>query len=70
MLIKVMYQNNRLDLINGELLDQLLAENRIKQFYRYSEGKWVMVGNDPIRMSKNIYYGPERRMPALRKMNL
>ena len=70
MLIKVMYQNNRLDLINGDLLDQLLGEGRIKQFYRYSEGKWIMVGSDPIRSAESIYHVPERRMSALRKINL
>jgi hypothetical protein len=61
MLIKVKYTNNRFDLIKGEMLEDFLAEGRIRQFYRYSEDRWITVGADPIRTTEMIYPGPERR---------
>lgn len=69
MLIKVKYTNNRFDLIKGEMLEGFLAEGKIRQFYRYSEDRWVTFGSDPIRSSQKIYTGPERRSTAQEKVS-
>jgi hypothetical protein len=60
-IVKVKYQNNRYDLIKGEVLTQFIAEGKIKEFYRYSEERWVTVGSDPTRTGRGGYTGPERR---------
>ena len=41
MLIKVMYQNNGIEMVEASRLDTLIASNKIKKFLR-SEG-WVTV---------------------------
>ena len=69
MVIKVKYKNNRFDLVKGEVLDLLLEEGKIKQFYRYSEDKWVTVGRDPIRMGRSRYLGSDRRTIDLQQTN-
>lgn len=61
MIIKVKYHNNRFDLVKGEILDQFLEKGKVKQFYRYSEDRWVTVGRDPIRIGRHIYSETERR---------
>jgi len=61
MLMKVKYQNNRFDLVKGDILSIFLAEGKVKEFYRYSEDRWVTVGRDQIRTGGGIYSGPERR---------
>ncbi len=67
MLIKVMYHNNKYDMVNGYLLDKLLASDRIKRFYRYSEKGWVIIGRDWIRGRGGTYSGHERRTSQSRK---
>ena len=59
MLIKVIYQNDKYDMVKPINLDTLLFSNKIKKFLR-SEG-WVTVGVDKIRGSGGHYEGPERR---------
>jgi hypothetical protein len=70
MVIKVKYKNNRFDLVKGELLDFLLKEGKVKQFYRYSEDRWITVGRDPVRAGRKIYFGTERRAEHLEKMSM
>jgi hypothetical protein len=70
MVIKVKYKNNRFDLVQGELLDLLLEEGKVKQFYRYSEDRWITVGRDPVRAGRKIYFGAERRIQHLEKMSM
>ena len=69
MLIKIKYQNNRFDLVKSEMLDQFLSKGKVKEFYRYSEERWVTVGTDTLRKSDAPYFGTERRSQALREMN-
>ena len=65
MLIKVMYQNNEIEMVEAFLLDKLISSNKIKKFLR-SEG-WVTVGIDPIRKESRVNYkGSERRQTAKR----
>ena len=63
MLIKVIYQNDKHDMVKPVMLDTLLFANKIKKFLR-SEG-WVTVGVDKIRGAGGYYEGPERRENAL-----
>ena len=63
MLIKVMYQNNEIEMVEASQLDTLISSNKIKKFLR-SEG-WVTVGIDPIRKESRVNYkGSERRQAA------
>jgi hypothetical protein len=63
MLIKVMYQNNEIEMVEACQLDTLISSNKIKKFLR-SEG-WVTVGIDPIRKESRVNYkGSERRQAA------
>jgi hypothetical protein len=59
MLIKVIYQNDKHDMIKPIMLDTLLFANKIKKFLR-SEG-WITVGVDKIRGRGGSYEGPDRR---------
>jgi hypothetical protein len=61
MLIRVMYDNGKFDMVKPQLLGNLLEIKRVARFKR-SEN-WAVVGRDPIRsnhQSQN-YKGPERR---------
>ena len=59
--VRVRYSDNSYDYIAGMLLDKLIHVNKIKQFYRYSEEKWITIGIDPIRGRGGAYNGAERR---------
>ncbi|MBN2180145.1 MAG: hypothetical protein JW743_12055 [Deltaproteobacteria bacterium] len=62
MLIRVQYNNDGYDYLLGGILNQQLAQKKIKRFYRPSEKRWVTVGVDHIRgMGVSEYDGPERR---------
>jgi hypothetical protein len=67
MLIKVIYQNDKYDMVKPVMLDTLLFANKIKQFLR-SEG-WVTVGVDKIRGTSGYYEGPERRRNVTQLLN-
>jgi hypothetical protein len=46
------------------MLDELITSDRIKQFYRPSEERWVTLGVDKIRKARvKKHKGPERRRP-------
>src|SRR3990170_7138213 len=66
MLIKVEYSDNKHDMVNPFLLDELIASGKIKKFLR-SEG-WATIGIDPIRGTGGHYKGPERRKYSLLKL--
>ena len=70
MIIKVKYKNNRFDFVKGEILDLLIEEGKIKQFYRYSEEKWITVGRDPMRAGRKSFLGNERRSQPFENMSL
>ncbi|HOO89691.1 MAG TPA: hypothetical protein PLA74_02600 [Syntrophales bacterium] len=59
--IRVKYIDDSYDYVAGLVLDKLIRANKIKQFYRYSEEKWVTPGVDPIRGMGGLYTGAERR---------
>jgi hypothetical protein len=57
----VRYTNGTSDVVGQKMLDDLLAEKAIEQFYRPSESRWVTLGVDSIRGVGGCYVGPERR---------
>lgn len=60
MMLHVMYNDGTFDLVNQRLLDVLLAGAKLTGFVR--SGRWVFVGRDPIRASRDSSYrGEERR---------
>jgi hypothetical protein len=61
MLIRVMYDDGRFDMVKPQHLDSLLQNNSVTSFKR-NEG-WVVVGRDAIRDSRPAqeYNGPDRR---------
>ena len=64
MLLKVMYQDDKYDMVRPSLLNELIASKKIKKFYR--SGGWADIERDPIRGSGGSYIGPERRkQPSL-----
>lgn len=60
MLIRVIYQNDKHDMVKPHHLDELISSNKIKKFLR-SQG-WVTIGVDPVRGMGGTYNGPERRV--------
>jgi hypothetical protein len=61
MLIRVMYDDGRFDMVKPELLDKLLNSRKVSSFKRL--GGWAVVGRDPVRSKRRDtdYKGPERR---------
>ena len=61
MLINVVYNNNRHDVVPASLVQKLIVKNLVKKFLRSSG--WVSIGVDPIRsmIPPLSYSGPERR---------
>ncbi len=61
MLIRVRYDDGRLDMVKPQLLDKLLEANNVTSFMR-SEG-WAVVGRDIIRSHRRSkgYDGADRR---------
>lgn len=58
-MIRVIYQNGTLDMVDPSILGDLIASNRIKKFFR-TDG-WATVAIDPVRGRGGTYKGPERR---------
>jgi hypothetical protein len=58
----VRYANGTSDVVGQVMLDDLLVENKINQFYRPSESRWITLGIDPVRENGGRYAGPERRV--------
>jgi hypothetical protein len=59
--IEVEYQDGVHAFVDDYSLENLIQSNRIRQFYRPSEKRWITVGIDPVRRGKGHYYGMERR---------
>ena len=60
MLIKIVYPNDKFDMVKPWLLDRLIKAERIKAFCRRSG--WAKIGVNKIRETENSNYkGPERR---------
>jgi hypothetical protein len=49
------------DIVSDTMLDDLIEDGAIAQFYRPSESRWVTVGVDAVRGPGSLYTGPERR---------
>jgi hypothetical protein len=65
MMIPVMLKDGTDELVQPQVLDRLLDEDRV-MFFKRSAG-WVVIGRDPLRgMGGGVYEGTERRS-ALRK---
>jgi len=59
MLIRVIYQDDRYDMVKPFILDSLLSADRIKKFLR-SNG-WAAPSSDRTRGIGGLYDGEERR---------
>jgi hypothetical protein len=61
MLIHILYNNRKYDMVKDVMLDELITSGKITKFHR-SDG-WVNIGHDPIRrvVGRYSYNGPERR---------
>jgi hypothetical protein len=61
--LRVIYSDDRYDIVPDSVFESLIRCHRIKKFYRYSELRWVTVGIDPVRgeRRKSVYDGTERR---------
>jgi tetratricopeptide (TPR) repeat protein len=60
-LVQVRYWNDREGVVDDVTLNELITLNRIKQFYRPSENRWVNIKADPVRSGQGDYEGLERR---------
>lgn len=64
MILHIQYKNDKYDYVDSRMLDNLIKENEIKQFYRPGEKKWVDIDAGPVRVSSgSAYAGMERRRP-------
>ncbi len=59
MMLKVIYDNDKHDMVKDYLLDGFIANGKIRKFKR-SDG-WVTIGVDLVRGKGGSYSGPERR---------
>jgi len=59
--IRVQYTDGSFDYVSDRMLNKLLATRAIKQFYRYSEQRWIIVGVDRLRAMGQPYRIGDRR---------
>ena len=60
MLIRIIYPNQKYDMVKDTMLTSLIVREEIAKFYRGDE--WIDVRSDPIRgQGGGSYSGPERR---------
>lgn len=60
MMIPVMLKDGTDELVQPQVLDRLLEEDKVL-FFKRSTG-WVVIGRDPLRgMGGGVYEGKERR---------
>ncbi len=60
MIVRVIYKNEKYDMVKADFLDDLIASRKIEKFRRSSG--WARVGQDPMRGLRGVSYnGPERR---------
>lgn len=62
MVIRVMYKNNKYDMVKASRLDELIDFGKIVKFLR-SDG-WATIGFTRLRGTGGIYNGHERRRPV------
>ncbi|WP_041246108.1 GSU3473 family protein [Geotalea uraniireducens] len=63
MLIRVIYRDASVDLVNSSSLAHLIKKQEIVAFCR-SDG-WIMIDRDPVRKRKRQFVGPGRRATDL-----
>ena len=61
MILHVQYKNLHYDYVDTRVLDRLIADNKLRLFFRPSEKRWVNVSTDPVRGVGGEYFGPDRR---------
>jgi len=61
MMVRIIYHDNRYDMVKSTRLDDLISSNAVAKFERSSG--WVTIGVDPVRTpkSRQPYTGQERR---------
>ena len=60
MLIRVMYDDGRFDMVKPQMLDTLLASEKLTSFKR--SDAWAVIGRDTLRSSRSQgHQGVERR---------
>ena len=64
MMVRIIYHDNRYDMVKSTRLDDLINSNTVAKFERSSG--WVTIGVDPVRTpkSRQPYTGQERRSPG------
>ena len=62
MLIRVIYEDGKFDMVKPQMLDKLLEANKVNSFKRNTG--WVVIGRDVLRKSSNSndYKGQDRRL--------
>ena len=63
MLIRVIYQDDKHDMVKPFILDALISSKKIKKFLR--SGEWAVIGVDPLRGMGGQFNGMERRKNIL-----
>ena len=48
-MIRIKYADGDYDCVADFMLETLISSNRIEAFYRRSEDRWVVVGDDPMK---------------------
>ena len=62
MILHIQYLNDKYDYVNQQMLDDLINQKTIKQFFRPQEKKWINIDTDPIRGKGSFFnVGVERR---------
>ena len=61
-LIQVKYLNSKESFVDDVTLDELILLNKIRQFYRPSQEKWIDIQTDPVRIRERHYGGSARRV--------
>jgi hypothetical protein len=60
MMIRIIYPNQKYDMVKDTMLTAMIARDEIAKFYRDDE--WVDIHIDPVRgHGGDPYNGPERR---------
>lgn len=60
--IQARYRNNREGFVDDITLNDLILSNRIKEFFRPSENRWVDIDFDVVRRGESrLYRGQKRR---------
>ena len=60
-LINVRYTRENYGIAPRQFLGELIASQKIMQFYRESQKSWVTPGVDPVRNMDRPHDGPDRR---------